>query len=77
MTEEKILEFIRSRGKTDKVERDTDLFKGGYVNSLFAVEIVLFLEKTFKIRLKDKDITQDNFRTVAAIANLVDRVRGV
>lgn len=77
MTEEKILEFFRSVGKSEGLTPDIDLFKGGYVDSMFAIQIVLYVEETFKIRLKDKDITLDNFRTISAIAKLVDRVRGV
>jgi acyl carrier protein len=77
MTEATIMAFMKEQGKADGLTPDTDLFRGGYVNSLFAVEMVLYLEQTFKIRLADRDITPANFRTVASIAKLVDRTRGV
>ena len=43
-TQERIMGFFNSKGIND-IENDTDLFKGGYVNSLFALEVVMFLEK--------------------------------
>jgi len=72
-TREKIMEFFKSRGKGDGLTYDTDLFKGGYVNSLFALEMVVFLEETFKIKLKNKDINEKNFRTIDSIASVVEK----
>lgn len=71
-TQERILEFFKSK-KLEGIENDTDLFKGGYVNSLFALEIVMFLEKEFKIKIKNKDITEKNFKTVDNIAQTVEK----
>lgn len=72
-TREKIMEFFKSRGKSDELGYDTDLFKGGYINSLFALEMVLYLEQTFKIKIKNKEITEKNFRTINNIAEVVER----
>ena len=71
--ERKIVEFFKSRGKADDLAYDTDLFKGGYINSLFALEMVLFLEETFKIKIKNKEISEKNFRTIDSIAGVVER----
>ncbi len=73
---EKILAFFQSKGKAKGLEYDTDLFKGGYINSLFALEMVVYLEKTFRIRIKNAEITEENFRTIASIAGVVNRARG-
>ena len=66
-----IIGFFTGKGKRGDIRYDEDLFAGGFVDSLFALEIVVFLEETFKFRLKNKDITEENFRTVSAIAELV------
>lgn len=71
-TQERITEFFRSKGIND-ITADTDLFKGGYVNSLFALEIVMYLEKEFGIKLKNKDIKEKNFKTVKDIAAVIER----
>lgn len=71
-TQERILKFFNEKGIND-ISIDTDLFKGGYVNSLFALEIVMYLEKEFKIKMKNRDITEKNFKTVEAIAETVEK----
>ncbi len=68
---EKVLGFFKEKGQ--EVSADTDLFKGGYVNSLFALEIVMYLEKEFGIKFKNKDITEKNFKTVETIADTVKK----
>ncbi|MEA4824990.1 MAG: acyl carrier protein [Clostridiaceae bacterium] len=72
MTQEKILEFFKEKKKADGLSFDTDLFKGGYIDSLFALEMVVYLEDTFRIRLRNTDINEENFRTIDAIAAVVD-----
>lgn len=76
MTEQRILEFFRSKGKSAGLEFDTDLFKCGFINSLFALEMVVYLEKTFGVRIKNSEITEENFRTISSIAGVVNRARG-
>ena len=74
-TQERILKFFVEKNKADdNLTWDTDLLGGGYVNSLFALEIVMFLEKEFKIRIKRKDINDENFRTINNMTALVERL---
>lgn len=70
--QERIMKFFAEKNITD-IGCDTDLFKGGYVNSLFALEIVMFLEKEFKIKIKNKDITEKNFKTVNSMAEVIEK----
>lgn len=71
-TQERIMNFFKEKGIND-ITAETDLFKGGYVNSLFALEIVMYLEKEFKIKIKNKDIKEKNFKTVLNIAETVEK----
>ena len=71
-TQERILKFFTEK-KIEGITPDTDLFKGGYVDSLFAIEIVVFLEKEFGIKMKNKDISEKNFRTVENISETVEK----
>ena len=70
-TQERILKFFTQKGHD--IATDTDLFNGGYVNSLFALEVVMYLEKEFGIKFKNKDITEKNFKTVETIAQTVEK----
>lgn len=61
---------------TRDVADDTDIFQSGHVNSLAALELVLFLEKQFAIKVANEDLTLDNFRSVNAMTALVERKQG-
>ena len=54
---------------------DEDIFTTGYVNSMFAMELVTFVEKEFHITVEDDDLELENFRTVNNIAGMIERKR--
>ena len=68
---ERIYQFLTKLKKADGLEYDTELFKSKYITSLFALQIVQFIEKEFHIKLGRKDITEANFHTINAMAELV------
>lgn len=70
-----ILAFLESRTKSTW-QTDRDLFGSGGLSSLFAMELVVYLERTFGIAIGGADLKLDNFRTVATMAGLVARLRG-
>jgi len=70
-----IRKFLESNKKVTGLKDDEDLFASGFVNSLFALQLVLFLEKEFKIKISNKDIKEENFRTVNNIAETVVRLK--
>ena len=75
MIEERIREFFVSKRKAAGLDFDTDLFKGGYIDSLFAFEMVVYLEEAFGVSIPDSEISEGNFRTIGAIAAMVRRIR--
>jgi acyl carrier protein len=64
--------FVHAHPLTD----DEDIFATGYVNSMFAMQLVQFVEQTFGITVESDDMEIDNFRSVDAIAALVERKQG-
>ena len=52
-----------------------DLFAGGVLDSMMAVELVAFLEKAFAITVDDEDLELANFRSVEGMLSLVERKR--
>lgn len=52
-----------------------DYFALGYVNSLFAMQLAVFVEQEFGIALTAEDMDLDNFRTVEGLVRLVTSVR--
>lgn len=48
-----------------------DIFSLGFVNSLFAMKLVLFLESEFEIQVTQQDLNIAHFRSVEAMERLV------
>lgn len=72
--EEKLQEFLTAKTK-QSWDPDVDLFATRAVSSLFAMELVVFMESTFDIAIEGPDLVLDNFRTVHAMSALVLRLR--
>ncbi|EFE64828.1 MULTISPECIES: acyl carrier protein [Streptomyces] len=70
-----ILAFIEARTRTS-LEPDVDIFAAGGLSSLFAMELVVHLEKTFGISIGGADMRLENFRTVDSMVQLVTRLGG-
>jgi methoxymalonate biosynthesis acyl carrier protein len=65
--------FIARHFKSYEVKDDEDIFALGFVNSLFAMQLVMFVENEFQMTVEDADLHIDNFRTVNAVVGLVKR----
>jgi acyl carrier protein len=70
---EKIRKFISRSIRNAKLTDEDDIFALGYANSMFAMQLVLFVEREFAIAVENEDLDIANFRTVDAIAGLVAR----
>jgi methoxymalonate biosynthesis acyl carrier protein len=71
---ETLTSFLEDRTRLSWTE-DRDIFASGAVNSLFAMELVVFVEQTFGVRVTGADLTLDNFRSVRTMTDLVNRLR--
>ncbi|MER6961266.1 MULTISPECIES: acyl carrier protein [unclassified Streptomyces] len=72
--EQRIGEFLEAKTKITW-EPEVDMFASGAVSSLFAMELVVFVESTFGVAVEGADLAMDNFRTVRAMSTLVTRLR--
>jgi methoxymalonate biosynthesis acyl carrier protein len=52
---------------------DEDIFSLGFVTSMFAMQLVTFVEHEFGITIENEDLELDNFRSINAVAGLVGR----
>jgi methoxymalonate biosynthesis acyl carrier protein len=50
-----------------------DIFSLGFVNSMFAMQLVNFVEHDFGIEIENEDMELDNFRSIGALVKLVER----
>ena len=75
-TSQAIREFITSAVSIPNLDDEADLFESGIVNSLFAVQLMTFIEKKFDIEVGMDDLDMANFKSVQATAAFVGRKRG-
>ncbi len=71
-TKERIYQFFVDKKKAEGLTYDTELLKSRYINSLFALQIVMFVEKEFGVKLGRREISTENFHSINAIAALVE-----
>jgi methoxymalonate biosynthesis acyl carrier protein len=72
---DEILGFITSRFPQSEIGEGEDIFSLGYINSLFAMELVMFIEKSFGLTVPNEELRIDNFRTARSMSDLVRRLR--
>ena len=67
--------FIRKQFRITETSpslRDAHMFESGFVDSAGVVELIAFLESTFKIRLGDDQVFSEEFTTINGIAAIVE-----
>ena len=73
---ENVRSFILSSVNIPNFTDDDNLFESGIVNSLFAVQLMTFIEKTFAIEVAMEDLDIENFKSLSAAAAFVERKNG-
>jgi acyl carrier protein len=73
---ETVTNFLLSSVNIPSLNHDDDLFESGIVNSLFAVQLMTFLEKIFVIEIGTDDLDMENFKSVNATTAFVMRKKG-
>ena len=72
-TKEKLRAFLGRHIGGRAIGDDEQFFAAGFVSSMFAMQIVLFLEKSFKIAIANEDLELRNFQTINAMAELIEK----
>jgi len=68
--------FISSSSNITNMDDDDNLFESGIVNSLFAVQLMTFIEKTFAIEVGMEDLDIENFKSLNATTAFVLKKTG-
>jgi methoxymalonate biosynthesis acyl carrier protein len=75
MTREEIIAtlkpFLAQFIRDEKITPDQDLFSSGLVNSLFAMQMVLFIEKEYAIKVENEDLDFENFKSLNKLARFI------
>jgi methoxymalonate biosynthesis acyl carrier protein len=54
-----------------QLQDSDDIFAAGYATSLFAMQLIAWLEKEFDLAVEDEDLQIGNFNSVGAIAEFI------
>lgn len=68
--------FVSRFFRGHELKDGEDMFSTGFVNSMFAMQLVQFVESTFGFAVESEDMEIDNFRSIDAITALVQRKTG-
>jgi len=68
---ESVTKFLLDSVHIANLKDDDHIFESGIVNSLFAVELMTFLEKTFAIEIGMDDLDMENFKSIHATTGFV------
>ena len=78
-SESKIAAFIASEilKEPDRaIDPGEPLISSGLIDSFSLVDLALFIEDTFGVRIDDAELTADVFDTLEQLSSLVDERRG-
>ncbi len=72
--EQKIKEFISEKflfGENNRLTNEISLYDSGIIDSTGMLEIIVFLEETFNIKIKDEELIPENLENINYIINFL------
>lgn len=70
---ENVRRFLKKYTSNVDISENQEIFTKGLINSLLAMQMVLFLEKEYNFEISNEDLDIKNFNTLNSIANFVCR----
>ena len=70
---QKLENYLRKFFPGRELAPDDDIFSLGFVTSMFALQLVNFVEHEFGVTVENEDMELDNFRSLGALVALVER----
>jgi methoxymalonate biosynthesis acyl carrier protein len=70
---QKIYLFLTRYIKNRELKDDDDIFNLGLVNSLFTMQLVMFLENEFHIVIQNEELDWENFKSINSITSFVNK----
>jgi acyl carrier protein len=72
-TREKVYKFLGRFFKIDSITDKDDFYEKVLVNSLFSIQLVMFIESEFNITIQSEDLEMSNFSSVSSILNFIEK----
>jgi acyl carrier protein len=65
--------FLSNKIKNYDLNIDDDIFELGLVDSLFAMQLVTFIEQEFQVSISNDDLELENFKSISAMQKFVTK----
>lgn len=75
-SESRIKEFVLRTfplARKRNITGSTDLLETGIIDSLGVLDLVAFLQQEFAVTVEDGDLTPENFKSIACMAQFLER----
>lgn len=70
---DKVKHFILAATGREQLDKDLDIFASGLVSSLFAIELMTYIEREYSIKVTMDDLDMDNFKSLERIGQFIAR----
>lgn len=67
-----IRSFLSKYVSIEKLDDDKNIFQSGLVDSLFAMQLVNWLEEEYGMSISNDQLDLENFKSINAISNLIN-----
>ncbi|MCK4465553.1 MAG: acyl carrier protein [Bacteroidales bacterium] len=57
----------------NKIQNNSLIFKEGYFDSMGFIRLITFIEEEFGIKTGDADLIEENFESINALTDFIDR----
>jgi acyl carrier protein len=61
--------------RSNSIDYNTSLVRGGYIDSFSLMVVIVFLQKTFNVKFPEKEMFPDNFDTINKMVDLITKVK--
>ncbi|MBU5265926.1 acyl carrier protein [Virgibacillus proomii] len=61
--------------RENSLDNDDNIFELGFVDSMFALSLVTFIENNFEIKVESEDLQISNFSSINNITNFIQNKR--
>ena len=62
--------------KLKDIDYETSLIRGGYIDSFSLIVVIVFLQKTFNVKIPEKEMVVNNFDTINKMVEIITKLKG-
>ena len=64
--------FIEANTGEENIDENENIFESGLVNSLFAIELITFIERQFGFKVTIQDLNLEKFSSISRIHDFIN-----